>query len=106
MVPAYPCKQNVMMSDPEPSPLLEQLIGQPVVIDVASLYVYVGTLSEMDHKYLILTDADVHDLRDTTTTRELYVLESKRHGLSANRKRVFVSRHEIVSLSALKDVVE
>ncbi|MCA9075534.1 MAG: hypothetical protein KDA93_10915 [Planctomycetaceae bacterium] len=94
------------MSVPEPSPLLEQLIGQPVVLDVASLYIYLGTLSEVDHKYLILTDADVHDLRDTTTTRELYVLDSKRHGLSVNRKRVLVNRHEIVSISALADVIE
>ncbi len=94
------------MPVPDPSLLLEKLIGQPVVFDVASQYVYVGTLSEIDHQYLILTDADVHDLRDTTTTRELYVLDSKRHGLSVNRKRVFVSRHEIVSLSALADVVE
>ncbi len=81
-------------------------MGQPVVLDVTSPYVYVGTLSEVDHKYLILTDADVHDLRDTTTTRELYVLDSKRHGLSVNRKRVYVNRHEIVSLSALSDVIE
>ena len=94
------------MSVHEPSPLLEQLIGQPVVLDVASLYIYLGTLSEVDHKYLILTDADVHDLRDTTTTRELYVLDSKRHGLSVNRKRVLVNRHEIVSISALADVIE
>lgn len=94
------------MCVPEPSPLLEQLIGQPVVLDVASLYIYLGTLAEVDHKYLILTDADVHDLRDTTTTRELYVLDSKRHGLSVNRQRVLINRHEVVSISALADVVE
>ena len=94
------------MSTPEPSPLLEQLIGEPVVLDVASPYIYLGTLSEVDHKYLILTDADVHDLRDTTTTRELYVLDAKRHGLSVNRKRVLVNRHDVVSVSRLEDVVE
>ena len=94
------------MSEPPPSPALQRLIGQPVVLDVTSPYVYLGTLAEVDHKYLILTDADVHDLRDTKTTRELYVLDSKRHGISANRSRVLVSRDEIVSLSALADVVE
>ncbi len=94
------------MSEPSPSPALQQLIGQPVVLDVTSPYVYLGTLTKADHKYLILTDADVHDLRDTKTTRELYVLDSKRHGISANRSRVLVSRDEIVSLSALADVVE
>ena len=48
----------------------------------------------------------VHDLRDSTTTRELYVLDSKRHGTRSNRTRVLVRREEIVSLSALDDVIE
>ncbi|MGD9855066.1 MAG: hypothetical protein AB7U20_08970 [Planctomycetaceae bacterium] len=94
------------MSTASPSPALEQLIGRPVVLDVASLYVYLGTLAEVDHRYLILTDADVHDLRDTTTTRELYVLEAKRHDLSVNRRRVLVNRNDVVSISALADIVE
>ena len=53
-----------------PSPHLQQLIGQVVVLDVQAPFVYVGTLREFDHRYLVLTDADVHDLRDTTTTRD------------------------------------
>lgn len=85
---------------------LSQFIGQTVVLDVASMYVYVGTLAEVDEKYLVLTDADVHDLRDTTTTREVYVIDTKRHGVSVNRRRVLVNRAEIVSLSDLNDVVE
>jgi hypothetical protein len=94
------------MAVPPHCPALEQLIGQPVVLDVTSPYVYVGTLAELDPKYLILTDADVHDLRDTTTTRELYVLDCKRHAVSVNRRRVLVNRDEVVSISALADVVE
>lgn len=94
------------MSSPSDSSALEQLIGQPVVLDVASMYVYVGTLAGLDERYVVLSDADVHDLRDTATTRELYVLEARRHGVSVNRRRVLVSRHEVVSVSALGDVVE
>ncbi|MFG0335986.1 MAG: hypothetical protein ACF8TS_21720 [Maioricimonas sp. JB049] len=81
------------------------LLGQNVVLDVAAQYVYIGRLAGSDHKYLILEEADVHDLRDTTTTRELYVLDTRRHGVSVNRQRVFASRDQIVSLSALDDVV-
>ncbi|QDU40681.1 hypothetical protein Mal4_50390 [Maioricimonas rarisocia] len=81
------------------------LMGQNVVLDVAAQFVYIGRLAGSDHKYLILEDADVHDLRDTTTTRELYVLDTRRHGVSVNRQRVLVSREQIVSLSALDDVV-
>lgn len=86
---------------------IEQLVGHVVVLDVTTRYVYVGTLSGLDRHYLDLRDADVHDLRDTAnTTRELYVLEAKRHGFHRNRKRVLVRREDVVSVSALDDVVE
>lgn len=85
---------------------LEQLVGRVVALDVTAPYVYVGTLQGYDHRYLVLTDADVHDLRDTSTTRDLYVLAAKRHGVNMNRRRVLVSHDQVVSLSALDDVAE
>ena len=84
---------------------LQSLIGRQIVLDVSSPFVYVGTLEGQDDRYLILADADVHDLRDSNTTREAYVHESKLHGVGTNRKRVFIRRAEIVSISALEDVV-
>lgn len=92
-----------MNADP-PSPL-DVLLGRPVVLDVASPYVYLGTLEGEDDKYLILTDADVHDLRDSNSTREVYVHEARRHGVGVNRRRVLVWKDDVVSLSALDDVV-
>ncbi|MFV0444321.1 MAG: hypothetical protein ACK5Q5_12195 [Planctomycetaceae bacterium] len=88
------------------STLLEQLVGATIVLDVQAPYVYVGTLLEFDHRYLVLTNADVHDLRDTNTTRDLYVLEARRHGVNVNRRKVLVSRDQVVGLSNLKDVAE
>jgi hypothetical protein len=86
---------------------IEELVGRVVVLDVTARYVYLGMLSGLDRHYLDLRDADVHDLRDTAnTTRELYVLEAKRHGFHRNRKRVLVRREDVVSVSALDDVVE
>jgi hypothetical protein len=93
-----------MMNDT--SAALQGLIGREVVLDLASPFVILGTLHEADHRYLILANADVHDLRDTATTREIYVLKSRRHGISANRQQVLVRRDEVVSLSALDDVLE
>ncbi len=84
---------------------LGALAGKSVVIDACSQYVFLGTFVGQDHRYVVLEDADVHDLRDTNTTRELYVLEAKQHGVHPNRKRLLVRRDEIVSLSALDDVV-
>lgn len=94
------------MPDPSLDSALQPLLGRQVVLDVSSLYIFIGTLAGADHRYLILDEADVHDLRDSKTTRELYVLDCKRHGIGANRRRVLVRRDEVVSLSALEDVVE
>lgn len=82
------------------------LVGRDVVFDVASPYVYLGKLVAVDHRYAILEDADAHDLRDSSSNREVYVLESKQHGIRANRRRLLVRLDEIISLSALADVVD
>lgn len=89
---------------PESSALLK-LKGREVVLDLQSTYIVLGTLAGEDHRYIILKDADVHDLRDTTTTRDAYVLEARRHGIQPNRRRVLIRHTEIVALSALEDVV-
>jgi small nuclear ribonucleoprotein (snRNP)-like protein len=80
--------------------------GQEVVLDVVSQYVILGTLEGVDTHFATLTDADCHDLRDSKTTRELYVLQARQHGIRANRHRLSVRQNEIVSLSRLADVVE
>jgi hypothetical protein len=85
---------------------LESLNGEVVVLDMRAHYVIVGTLAAAAEDHLELQQADVHDLRDTSTTREIYVLESKRLGVRPNRDRVLVRCDEIVSLSRLDDVLE
>lgn len=87
------------------STLCSQLRGRNVVLDVTSMYVYVGRLAEWDDKFVTLEEADVHDLRDTSTSREKYVLDSLQHGIRTNRSRVHVRWGEVVSLSALDDVL-
>lgn len=87
------------------SPSLAKMKGRDVVLDLQSSYVVLGKVVGEDHRYLILKDADVHDLRDTTTTRDAYVLEARRHGVQPNRRRVLIRHAEIVSLSALEDVL-
>ena len=67
---------------------LESLIGQVVVLDLESPYVIMGTYRGTEGPYYIVENADMHDLRDTTTTRDLYVLDAKRHGVNCNRRRV------------------
>lgn len=86
--------------------MLEDLIGETVVIDLRSTYVCLGLLKNVTPDYLELRNADLHDLRDTETTRELYVAESAATGIKRNRKKVWLLRAEIVAIARLADVVE
>lgn len=85
--------------------IYQHLRGQIVVLDPNSQYIYLGTLIGWDALYLHLEDADVHDLRDTKTTREIYLVDARRLGVSSNRKRVMVRIADVVSISVLDDVV-
>ncbi len=83
---------------------LQQFLNQVIVLDVTSQYVYIGKLVEFDTHFITIEEADVHDLRDANSTRELYVLEACKHGVNINRQRVSVRLEQIVSISALTDV--
>ena len=86
--------------------MLEEFLGAVVVVDLRSPYVCCGTLKRFDDLWLDLRDADLHDLRDTDTTRELYVADSRATGVKRNRKRVLVLRSDIVAIGLLDDVVD
>jgi len=91
--------------EPSVVPSWQELFGQLVVLDLASPYVFLGRLVERQGEFLLLADADAHDLRDTQTTREKYVLASRGHGINPNRRWAWVSLREIVGVSRLDDVI-
>jgi hypothetical protein len=86
--------------------MLNELIGEVVVVDLSSPFVCLGTLTRADDHHLELRDADFHDLRDTETTRENYVAASKTTGVKRNRRKVYLVRSEVVAVSRLRDVVD
>jgi hypothetical protein len=86
--------------------MLEQYIGEKVVIDLNSPFVCLGTLLRADEHTMELRNADLHDLRDTETTRENYVAECRTTGIKRNRKRVMIFRRDVVAVSRLEDVVD
>lgn len=88
------------------SSAFETLLEQVVVLDLTSPFVIVGKLRGVEGPYYIIEDADLHDLRDTTTTRDIYVLDAKRHGVNSNRKRVFVRCEGVVGICRLADVID
>jgi hypothetical protein len=88
------------------SGMLEELIGECVVVDLRGEFVCLGTLLRIDEQFLELRNADLHDLRDTDTTRENYVAASLATGIKRNRRRLLLVRDEIVAIARLADVVE
>jgi hypothetical protein len=86
--------------------MMEELVGEAVVIDLRSTFVCLGTLTKVEADWLELRNADLHDLRDTETTRENYVAASAATGIKRNRKKLWLMRAEIVAIARLKDVVE
>ena len=93
-----------MTPHPDSTPLLNELIGQVVVIDLRSPFVCLGTLAGLDAAFFDVVDADLHDLRDSTATREIYVYDSHRVGIRRNRERVLIRRDEIVAIARFSDI--
>src|SRR5262249_13843863 len=101
----------MVYSDPSPQEprgahMLEELQNQQVVVDLRSEYVSRGPLLPCGEQFLELKNADLHDLRDTDTTRENYVADSCRTGIKRNRKRVLLCRSDMVAIARLEDVVD
>lgn len=86
--------------------MLEEFVGAVVVIDFRSPFVCLGTLRQVGELHLEVRNADLHDLRDTDTSRENYVASSKATGIKRNRKRVLVARGDVLAVSLLDDVVD
>ncbi len=85
---------------------LKGFVGSDVVVDTSTPIVYIGRLEEVDDFFLTLTDCDVHDTNEGASTKELYCIEAKKHGVKQNRARVKVRQALVVSISLLRDVIE
>jgi hypothetical protein len=92
--------------DREKRIMIEEFLNQRVVIDLRGEYVCLGSLARIDEYFLELRNADIHDLRDSDSTRENYVAASVTTGIKRNRRRLLLVRAEIVAIARLEDVVE
>ncbi len=84
---------------------LDELLGRQVVVDTCGPIVYLGTLVLCDERGFWLEDADLHNCSEGHATREQYIAESARDGIHVNRRRIFVLRQAVYSVSAIADVV-
>ena len=84
---------------------IAELLNRAVVLDTDGPIVYLGRLVEVAEHGFWLADADLHDCRDGHATKEQYVAEAHLHGYSPNRRRVFVMRSAVISVTPLDDVI-
>ena len=85
---------------------LENLVGREIVVDTDGPLIYIGTLNRIGRRILVLENVDVHDMRDgqPTTTREVYIMQSRKHGIQVNRDSVIVPLDRVASVSLLIEV--
>jgi hypothetical protein len=81
-------------------------IGQTVVVDVDGPVIYLGRLAAVSGEFLTLEDVDVHNLGDSGTPRERYVIDAKKLGIRSNRRQAQVRLARVVGVSRLEDVIE
>jgi len=85
---------------------MEKYLKQQIVLDTRSSWIYTGVLEEVTQHCAVLSGVDVHDNKDTATSKELYVLQSKTTGIKSNRQLVYVNLDYVVSFSRLEDVIQ
>ena len=79
--------------------------NEEIVVDLASTYIALGRLRKLGADYIELADADMHDMRDTKTSRENYIVKARLHGIQANRATLIIRMSDIVGISRFDDVI-
>lgn len=89
--------------------LCKAYLAKRVVLDTSGPLIYIGTLVELTQYGYWLKDVDVHDRNDGHSSKEQYIASAadlERDGTRRiNRRRTFVERGAVVSISSLDEVV-
>ena len=87
----------------------ESFVSRRIVLDTQGPLIFIGRLEQQDAHGFWLADADVHDRSDGHSTKEMYLSDAcalERAGTPrVNRRRVFVQRVAVVSVSLLDDIL-
>ena len=84
--------------------VLKNYMNKKIVVDTSSSWIYIGNLKNIGENSIELTDVDVHDSKDTATTKEIYLVHSKKTGIKSNRENVFINMDYVVSFSPFDKV--
>lgn len=83
----------------------QALIGQIVVVDTDSRFVYLGTMDRVEEHFVIMKNVDAHERGESPSTKEQYIMDAKKFGVTPNRKEVSIRKALVVSVSRLDDIL-
>ena len=85
-------------------PALENLLGEIIVVDTDSSYVFLGKLEAADSQFLQISQVDVHDMGKGNHSKERYINEARNIGVRHNRAHTYVRMERVICISKLEDV--
>lgn len=85
---------------------LEGFKNKLSIIDTDSSYIYIGHIIGDDKECIVMQNADIHDIKMGSSTKEQYVIMVKKIGIKPNRKKVHILKDKIISISLIEDVIE
>lgn len=80
------------------------LHGITVVVDTDGPEVFVGRCDDMDDREVILNDADVHQAKDGTLSKNEYLQKAARFGVWKKYERVVIPRSRVTSVTRLGEL--
>jgi len=83
---------------------LDAFVAKTVICDLDEYFMVLGTLDSHSAHHLQFSQADLHDHREANSSKEVYVIESRRLGVRVNRLHLSVPRGRLVAISLLDDV--
>jgi hypothetical protein len=83
-----------------------ELVGQVVVVDIDGPVIYIGRLAAVGEDSLQLEEVDVHNLGDSATGRDKYLIEACKLGVRPNRRKAEVRLARVVGVSRLEDIID
>lgn len=76
------------------------------IVDTDSSYIYIGYIIGNEEEYVVMKDVDVHDIKAGSSTKEQYIITAKKIGTKPNRKKVYILKDKIISISLIEDIIE
>lgn len=85
--------------------MFEDFLNKKVVVDAKGPFVFLGTLKKIHPNWIELKKVDVHDIHDTSSTKENYIRKSRKTGFFPNRNSCRIDRDQIISISLFSDII-